>query len=190
MEKKNVSAAKPKVGGAVHIAPVDTVLPTDAITELDEAFKDLGYCSEDGVVNSNSPETDNQKAWGGDNVLNLQSSKEDTFKLTLIESLNINVLKTVYGEENVTGTLETGITLHAKNDELPEMAWVIDMILKGGVLKRVVIPSASITEVGDITYKDDEAIGYELTLNAGPDTDGATHHEYIKAKDAETLKND
>lgn len=185
MEKKNVSAAKPKVGGAVHVAPVGTVLPTDAETELNELFKDLGYCSEDGVTNNNTPESENQQAWGGDNVLNLMTSKEDTFGLTLIESLNVDVLKTVYGDENVTGDLESGITVKASNDELPELSWIIDMILKGGVLKRIVVPSASITEIGEIVYKDDEAIGYELTISAGPDKDGKTHYEYIKGKNAE-----
>lgn len=36
---KNVTAAKPKVGGAVHRAPLGTPLPTDAKAELDKAFE-------------------------------------------------------------------------------------------------------------------------------------------------------
>lgn len=181
-DSKNVSTGKPKVGGAVFRAPLGTELPKDATSELDAAFKSLGYCSEDGLTNSNSPETDNVNAWGGDTVLNMQISKEDTFKFTMIEALNIEVLKSVYGDENVTGTLATGITVKVNADEAEQSAWVVDMVLKKAV-KRIVIPCASITEVGDIVYKDDNAIGYETTLTTVRDESGQTHYEYIKGKE-------
>lgn len=174
----NVTVGKPKITGAVWTAPLGTPLPTDATTALDAAFKCLGYCSEDGLVNNNSPESGTIKAWGGDTVYTYWSAKEDTFGFTLIEALNVDVLKAVYGDENVTGDLTTGITIKGNATMTPNVSYVVECILNGAV-KRIVIPSAKIAEVGEISYADESALGYALTVNAVPDTDGNTHYEYI-----------
>lgn len=179
----NVTASKPKTGGAVSIAPLGSTLPTSASTELDKAFTSLGYISEDGLTNANSPEIETVKAWGGDTVLTSQTSREDTFSFTLIEALDVNVLKTVYGDDNVSGTLAEGITIKANNTELKGHCYVIDVLLsKGTVLKRTVIPNATVSEVGDLTENDTDPIGYETTLTALPDGNGNTHYTYIVTK--------
>lgn len=175
----NVTSAKPKVGGAIYSAPLGTSLPKDATGKLDAAFKALGYISEDGLVNENTASTENVKAWGGDIVDTVQTEKTDSFTYTLIESLNIDVLKEIYGKNNVAGDITTGITIKANTKELEQHTVVIEMILKGGILKRIVIPNGKVTEVGEITYTDSEMVGFETTLTAFPDSEANTHYEYI-----------
>lgn len=180
-DASNVTQSKPNKAGAIWRAPFGTVLPEDPTTKLDEAFKNLGYISEDGVTNSTSISSEQTKDWGGDIVLNSQSDKSDTWKMKLLESLNVDVLKTIYGEKNVTVTEETGvIKVVANSDEMEECSYVIDMILKGSRLKRVVLPRAKITALSDVPYKNNQAIAYEITLGLTPDAAGNTHYEYIK----------
>lgn len=175
-----VTAAKPAVGGAIYRAPIGTTLPTDTASQLDAAFKALGYVSEDGLTNSNSMTNTDVKAWGGDTVLNIDGGKTDTFAFSLIEVLNEDVLKAVYGSDNVSGTLAAGLTVSANGKQQEAASWVVDMILKGGALKRIVVPNGSITAIGDIVYSDSAATGYEVTVSALPDSSGNTHYEYIK----------
>lgn len=173
-----VGAGKPKLAGSVFRAPVGSTLPTNATAALDPAFKDLGFSAEDGLTNSNSPESEDIKAWGGTVVLSLTTEKPDKFTVKLIEATNPDVLETVYGSGNVTVDEQTGdFTVAANAEDADEFAWVFDMELRK-TYKRVVLPQAKISEIGDIVYKDDEVVGYEVTLTALPDTSGNTHYEY------------
>lgn len=178
-----VTAAKPGLSGGIYIAPLGTALPTDATTNLAEAFVTLGHVSADGVTNTNTPSTATIKDWNGDSVLVMYNEKEDTFKFKLLDASNGDMLKYIYGASNVkveTGTIEIAAT----NGELPGKVMVIDMILKNNKLKRIVIPCASISAIGDIVYKSSDAVAYDLTVSAvkATDVEGAelaTHYEYM-----------
>ena len=173
-----VVAGKPKVGGAIWSAPLGTALPTDATTALNAAFKDLGYVSDDGLTNELTTDTEEIKAWGGDTVLTAQTGTSDTFTYKLIESLNIEVLKEVYGASNVTGTLATGIKISVNSKEKIDHVIVVETAVRDK-FKRIVLPTAKIKEMAEITYVDGEKDNYKITVEALPDSNGNTHYEYI-----------
>lgn len=173
-----VTTGKPKTGGAIFHGALGTTLPTDAKTALNAAFKGLGYVSEDGVSFSEEIESETIKAWGGDIVLTPQTGKTFTYSMTLIEALNSEVQKLVHGESNVSGTLSTGMTVKGNTTELPSECYVIEQIMRGDVIKRTVIPNGKITSLGEVAYKDSEAVGYEITITASPDENGNSYYDY------------
>lgn len=180
-----VSTGKPKITGAIFRAPLGTPLPTGPTDVLDPAFLELGYVSDDGLTNNNSADNETIHAWGGAPVLNVPGDKTDEFTYKLIEALNPNVLGTVYGDDNVDVDMAAGI-IHviATTEEMQEQVYVIDTILKGGALRRILIPQGALGEVGEIVYKDDEPIGYEITIQAMETTLSGgrkgTHEEWTK----------
>lgn len=146
----NVAAGKPKVNGAIFVAPVGATLPTDASTVLDAAFKNLGFISDDGVTLGTSRSVESKKGWGGVTIATLQKEVEDTAKFTLVEVLNPEVLKVVCGTDNVT-TDTNGIKAVTKADELGAHAWVIDTIQNGRAV-RYVYPVAPPRGVRGLKY--------------------------------------
>lgn len=174
------TVAKPVAAGAISSGTTKITLPTGATTNLAAGFVKLGYVSEDGLTNGIDTDVENIKAWGGDTILTVRTSRTETFKFTLVQALDIDVLKEVYGQDNVSGDLATGITVKHNNTELPRRAFVIDMLMTGNAVKRIVVPAGQVTEVGDVTYVDGTAVGYETTVTCFPDSQGNTVYEYIK----------
>ena len=182
----NVSAGKPAVTGAIYRATrtANLTIPTSASATLGADYKCMGYISEDGLKNNLSMDTDKVVAWGGDTVLPFEKGKQDEFGFKMLEVLNEDVLKSVFGASNVSVTAATttapkSIAINVDSDEQEEAVWVFDMLLRGGNPKRIVVPYGKITEIGEITYKDDEAVGYDVTILALADSSGNTHYEYI-----------
>lgn len=177
----NVTAAKPAVTGAISIAPLGTQLPTSADGTLATAFKNMGYISEDGVSNDITKTMNKFKAWGGDVVMESEDGFEESYKFKLIEVLNVDVLKFGFGDANVSGTLATGITVNTKPGNDTPVSIVIDTILNGGVLKRVVIPKGVLSGIGTIVSKLNELTGLDCTVDCmAGDSSGATSKKYFK----------
>ena len=180
MNAKKVTTGKPMIGGSVYAAPIGTTLPTSASATLASAFKELGYISANGIANDMSRSTTPIKAWGGDTVLTTQTEKNDIWTYRLIEALNIEVLKQVFGADNVTVDGSGAVKIAVNSKKLPAQSWVFDMLMSDGSVKRSVVPEGEITNVGTVNYTDSDAVGYDVTMTAYPDTYGNTHYEYIE----------
>lgn len=175
----NVSFGKPRATGAVFVAPKGTALPTDATTALNAAFKGLGYVSEDGLVNNVENDVETIHAWGGEMVLQGQTTFSEMFTVNLIET-NADALRTYYGDANVTVDAGGNITVKQTSSMLPALSVIFEIVMTGGRIKRIVVPNAQMTDrSGEITYVDGEAITYPAVFTAYPDAAGTTHIEYI-----------
>ena len=179
-----VTPAKPAVGGGVMSGPLTATLPTAADSAA-TGFTSLGYISAAGVTRSIQKDTQTVKAWGGNVVLVLNTGKTETFKFVMLNGTAPNVLRLVNGEGNVTGSsLADGISARSENNSDAGHAFVIDMIEEQNTLHRICIPKGVVTNVGDVVYVDNAAIGYEVTLTAIADGDGYTCYEYWKTASA------
>ena len=112
----NVSSAKGVKGGYIFTAPAGTALPTDYRTALPEAWKCLGYISEDGYVETLDSDSEDIKDMNGDLMASPQTSRVESAQLTLAE-IKAATLKVMYGSGNVKD--EAGmITVKHNGDSL------------------------------------------------------------------------
>lgn len=159
------------VTGAVYTAPAGTALPTDTTTALNVAFVELGYVSEDGITQSINSDTTTIKAWqNADTVRTLQTSHDLTYTLTLLET-STDVLKAYYSGAPTSSLAEI------KGGQGLRQEWVIH-ITDGVKLIRLVIPDGQVTDQGDITYANADAIGYQITITCYPDGSGVKAYMY------------
>lgn len=181
----NVLVGKPLASGGILTADVSdatATLPTDATAVLAPAFKASGYASSDGVTQTIGTDSTEIKAWGGDTVRTVQTSHKLTYKVKIIETTKVN-LALYYGDTNVVETaadashgLRRTVLINAA--ELPHKKWVV-AVKDGKNTIRIVVPDGQITDRGDITYKDDEAIAYEATITCYADASGNKAYLYL-----------
>lgn len=172
----NVSAAKPKAGGAIWWAPAGTDVPTDATTALADAFVSVGYVSEDGLTEKETRSYAKHKAWGGDTVASSQTEYGKSYGFKMIET-NEATMKARYGTENVTAEGDAVSQVKHNAKELPEGVWVVEMIIASRICRKV-MPKGKIEEIGEIAYNDGDLVKYDVTLGLYPDSNGDYETDY------------
>ena len=166
--------------GAIKHAPLGTTLPslasiTPAAVELAPAFTGNEYVSEDGLTLTPTMNTTDIKDWSGSTVRKVLDSFDGTLSWTMI-STNAGSLGVAFGDDHVTtqaATANHGNQVMAEiGAYLPEsQSWVF--LMKDGKARIVIlVPEGQVTEVSEVTFAANAAIGWNVTLSTYPDASG------------------
>lgn len=173
-----ISSTKGVSGGYIYAAPVGTALPTDITSTLNAAFVNLGKITDDGIVESVDTDSETKNDINGDPMYTTKSSRTEQAVFTLAE-MDADVLKALYGPDNVT--VATGlITVKHNSKTIPPVSLVLELVLADDRRWRQVIPSATLTELGDLTILSSETAAREATFVFNADESGNTAYDYIE----------
>lgn len=180
----NVSVGKGAVGGYAYYAPYGTTLPTDNTMQLDAAFRNIGYLNEDGVTFTDESDSESIPDMNGDSIVTTSGAITKTFTFFAAE-VKADTLKLQYGDANVTDANGT-VTVHDKGPNSGQYSVVFEFRLKDGRKERCIVPSATVSELGDLVYNYSELVGREITMAASLDaTLGDYYVLYIDSTETE-----
>lgn len=173
----NIKVMRPKIDGAAYVGSADSVLPTTAAAEA-TGFNSLGWIHEDGITMTIDQSSVDLKGFGGEIALTVPETHDLTFKLKPME-LNEHVAKAMYGDANVTAQdgVVTSIKINSKGTSRFKL--MLDLQGVNGELVRICVPSAKVTEIGEIPIKHNDAMAGEWTIKTYPDADGNKAYIYI-----------
>ena len=179
---KDVRIGAPDQGttGAILHAPIGTTLPslssiTSSGVTIDQAFTGNEYVSEDGLTLAPSVSTTEIKDWSGATVRKVLEAFDGTLSWTMI-STNKGAMDVAFGSKYVSSNAANathGTQVQAAlGAHLPDaLSWVF-LMKDGNARTVIVVPNGQVTEVGEVTFASNAAIGWQVTLTCYPDTSG------------------
>lgn len=187
----NTFVGIPQLTGGIFRYPQSVTLPTNAYAARPAGGTNLGGVSDAGVTWMSTRDTDKKRDWNGDKVRKIQTSKDDSFKITYVEFLNPAVIAEIYGADNVTSTVADaahGTLISAKSNAeiLGHYGYIVDTFDGSGtqqVKKRRVIADAQVDVVEDIEEKPGDWSVYTVTYDLFPDSQGNTSYIYYELAD-------
>lgn len=183
-----VAVGTPKATGGAYVAPLGTALPTTESASLDTAFTTtaangglVGLIGSEGVVQTIGTSVTTISDWSGSPVRKVQSEHDVTYALTMLETNRVSQ-GVYYGPDNVSFTAATvsagqKLAIKVAADVLPAASWIFE--LKDGLRTgRVVLPNAQVTDRGAVSFVNNDAVKYPITLTAYPDATGGKGYIY------------
>jgi len=173
-------ASNVRVGyeGDLCVAPVGTTLPVSAVEPLASGFVELGYVTSDGVTLSHDDQSTDLIAWQrGDIVRTLMTEQKLTLQASVMET-NDKTVETYFG--SYLEVTASGPVL-AERAFQPTQVILALTVIDGDSVHRMVIPSAELTERGDLVYVTDDSVNYDMTFTIYPDASQVKVYHYWSA---------
>lgn len=159
------------VGGFAYIAPVGTTAPTDPFASWGAGWTNLADVDENGLTESLGEERTQIMKWGSNTPARSQvKSRVTTYKIVLI-NITAAALGLYYSvpvaDMTSSGSGDTQFLSFSDPDTTApyEMALGLD-VLDGDRHLRFIGARAEVTAKGDLVYKNDVPVGFDLTFTA------------------------
>jgi hypothetical protein len=173
----NTDNVRAGITGNVRVAPLGTTAPT-TLAPFAAGWSDLGYVSDNGVVQSNNADTVEIPSWQqGTIVRRYISGSSTTWAFTCLETKFETVSLYYPGSTFTTAAGITTVTV--RNPTNDPRAFAIDVI-DGEVapgsprILRWLIAKGELTDRGDVTFSNGDPVGWDMTITAYPDAGGTT----------------
>lgn len=158
------------LGAATPTAPTST-------TTLPAGLYAMGAISDDGLTYAFDEDNEQFQAWGQLAPFRTEITRSTrTFQLTLWET-NRPICKSVMFRQavaDVTAAVGGAYAFEETSAPTPDRrSWLID-VMDGDNLERFWVPFGEVTDRDDVTFKNDEMSGYNVTITAYPDPSNVT----------------
>ena len=166
----DVNLGTGRASGYFYHAPKNTALPASPLAELGTGWTEVGYIAEDGITWSTGRSSEPLKDWANKIRRQLQNEPTGTVAAPII-STTAEVLKTIFGEDNVTEAAAT--TAHGKLVSVEVAEGVVSgeeaflFIMKDGNDAMMLgTTNGFITALEDISFQPGSAITWNATVSA------------------------
>lgn len=161
--------------GAVNYADTTAAMPTDAVTPLGTGFTSCGYVSEDGMSISTDYGIKQIKDWSKATIRTLLDEFTGEVTFAFVQT-DYESLCAIFGADHVTRVAATSsrgeqLTIRIGAHLAPAKAYVFNM-KDGDARVRVVLPNATPTLDGDLTFVAGDPISWPVRLTCSADANG------------------
>ena len=148
--------------GMFYTAPANTALPTYPGDDL-TAWTEVGDIDADGITFT-PRDSDTLKNWAGQPKRVIPGADPATVSAKIMDTTK-TALTAIFGSVTETAaTADHGKLLTIDTDSKPAAAAFLFVMKDGDDMKILGTSNGLISELGDVTFKNDEAIEWEVTI--------------------------